>query len=878
MQRVCVLLLLCTWVAIAAHGQGKILQIPADTLMNGREWDMLLAAKPDSTRTDSSSVPAGSSPESLGIRISPDALEEVVTSHASDSALIDVRTNNFILYGSAQVQYDGRKLSADQIDFNQASNIARAKYVHDSARKSPSIPLFEQGQEKFTYDSLQYNFKSQRAIVQNARSQYGEGFVHSAQVKRNADQSLYGWQNVYTTCSLKEPHFGIRTRKIKVIPEQAIASGSANIEVEGIPTPIFLPFGYFPINNETHRSGFILPRYTTEVARGLGLQDLGYYFSINDYVDLKLLTSIFTKGSYAVGIQSNYVSRYQYNGQLQINYAQNKTGESYEPGSFIRNDYKIYWVHNKDAKSRPGVAFNGKIDMQSGSYNALNSYTASQILQSSFRSNLTWSKSWPNKPYSLTLSATHEQNNISKQTTFSAPNVSFFINNLAPFQRKNPVGKTRWYEKISGSYNLIALNQLQYYDTAFKMSKLQLSDFRNGVKHAIPVSASYQVLRFITSTFNVSYNEYWNTSRMFRGYNPLTGRIDTTIERGFLASRDFSAGLSLATQIYGMKMFRGGGAIRGLRHTIRPTLNLNYRPDFSKSPFNYGYATRLDTSSRITYLSPYEASILGGYPAIGRNGSIGFNLNNNLQMKIRNRKDTALGTKNIPILDAFDLGTGYNLAVDSFQWQNISISARTNILNKLNVSANAVYDPYNYDYTAMRRTARTMQAAGTGLARLMSASVAMNMSLRSKPKSAGRNDSLTNSSDYKALMRHNGYNQYVDFNIPWSLNITYALSMTRQASAFSRSDTSLVNQTVLLNGDFNFTPRWKLGFSTGYNVVTKQISLTTLDIYRDMHCWEMHLNLIPFGERRSFNFMMNVKAQVLQDLRLTRRQYFLDQR
>ncbi|GAA4456057.1 putative LPS assembly protein LptD [Rurimicrobium arvi] len=873
------LLLLLMLAVFPARAQKKILRIAADTVASGTEAATL---KADSSESDSvklaakDSLKGNASLEQLGLKVSPDALSEVVTSHAADSSMMDARTNNFILYGKANVQYDGRKLSADQIDFNQSSNIARAKYIHDTARTKPDMPLFEQGAEKFTYDSLQYNFKSSRAIVQNARSQYGEGYVHSQQVKRNADQSLYGWQNVYTTCSLPEPHFGIRTRKIKVIPETAIASGSANIEIEGVPTPLFLPFGYFPINNEKHRSGFILPTYTTEAARGLGLMNGGYYFSLNDYADLKLLTTIYTKGSYAIGIQSNYISRYQYNGQLQLNFTQNKTGESYEPGSFIQNDYKIYWVHNKDVKSRPGVSFNGKVDVQSQKYNSLNSYTPSQILQSSYRSNLTYAKSWPNKPYSLTLSATYEQNNISRQTTFNAPNASFFISNIAPFQRKRPVGNTRWYEKITGTYTAVAVNQLIFYDTAFKLNKLQFSDFQNGIKHSIPVSASYSVLRFLTSTFNVSYNEYWNTERRYRRYNAADGKIDTTDERGFFASRDFNAGITLATQIYGMKMFKRG-TIRGIRHTIRPSVNLNYHPDFAKKPFNYGYATNLDTSSRITYLSPYEGSVLGGYPALGRNGSVGFTLNNNLQMKVRNKKDTATGFKNIPILDAFDIGTGYNLAVDSFQWQTINISARTNILNKLNVTASAVYDPYNYDYTQMRRTARTMEAAGTGLARLTAANVALNMSLRSKPKSVSRNDSLANSADYKALMRNNGYNNYVDFNIPWNLNFSYALTLTRTPSAYSRKDTSIVNQNIMITGDFNFTPRWKLGFSTGYNLVNKQVSTTSIDVYRDMHCWEMHLNLIPFGDRRSFFFTLNVKAQVLQDLKLTRRRTFFDQ-
>lgn len=829
----------------------------------------ILARKADSNAR------AQSLEDRLGIKISEDALDEVVVASATDSAVMDVKTNNFRLYGDAKVDYDGRKLSAPRIEFNQNSNIARATVVTDTAIKKPVAPLFEQGAEKVTYDSLQYNFKSQRAIIHNARSQYGEGFIISSQIKRNPDKSLYGYRNIYTTCALDHPHFGIRTNRIKIIPEKAIAMGSANIEIEGVPTPLFLPFGYFPVGGESHRSGFILPGYTTEVNRGLGFLKGGYYLYLNDYVDLQLQTDIFTKGSFAGYLTSNYVNRYRYSGNVFLSYAINKTGEEFDPSAQITKDFAFRWTHNKDAKSLPGVNFNANVNVQTGTFFVNNSYNTNQITQNQFQSNITYAKSWAGKPYSLTLSATHNQNTANKQVNVTLPDVSFFVNARNPFMRRNPVGAAKWYEKITVGYTANSLNRITFYDSSFQLSKIQLSDFQNGMRHSVPISANYSLLRFVTLSFNASYNEYWNTLKTQRAYNDITNKIDTNIQRGFAASRDFNGGFTLNTQIYGMKLFKKG-TIKGFRHTMRPSVGLNYRPDFAKDPFNYYYQTRLDSSQTLSLLSPYEQSIIG-LPPQGRTGAVSFGLNNNLQMKVRNGKDTLTGFKNIVLLDALDFNTSYNLAADSFNWDFYRFSARTNIANLLNINASANFDPYQYDYTAMRRTPRTTLATENKLARLSTAQVGFSTSFRSKEKGPKKSaEASKESDDFRSLMRNNGAYNYVDFNIPWTVNLTYAFNLERRPSAFSRSDSSVVSQTVTLSGDLNFTPRWKLAFSSGYNMVEKQMTFTSIDIYRDLHCWEMRLGLIPFGYRKSFNFSLNVKAQVLQDLRLLRRRDFRD--
>lgn len=813
--------------------------------------------------------------DSLGIKISKDALSAIVTAEAADSAVLDMQQNIFYLYGDAKVKYEDLELDAGQVTYDQSTNMIVAQPSFDSAGLILTRPAFTQGSEHFTYDSLQYNFKTKRAIVRNARSQYGEGFVFSQQVKRNPDQSIYGWKNVYTTCSLDHPHFGIRAQRIKVIPNQVIASGSANIVVQDVPTPLFLPFGLFPIS-ERQRSGFQLPTYTVENERGLGLTNGGYYFYINDYLDFLFMANIYSKGSWSASGINTYANRYRYNGGLSFSYAYNKTGETYEPGSSIRKDFMLNWRHQTDPKAKPGVSFNASVQVGTGSYYANNSYDVNQILNNNYSSNISYIKNWIGKPYTLTVSARHQQNTGTHVVDVSLPDLSFYVAQFNPLQRKNPIGDSRWYEKISVGYSFSGLNRITFYDTAFSFKTLALEDFSNGFHHSIPISASYNVLRFINMSFGTSYNEYWLTARNFKYFNNTTEKLDTLGSRGFFTARDFNATMQLSTRIYGLKLFKRG-KLAGIRHVLTPNVGINYTPDFAAKPFNYYYQTRLSYGADLVYLSPFDGSVIGT-PGLGQYGdfssSVNFGLNNNLQIKVRS-KDSAGGTKNITLIDGFDITSAYNIAADSFNWSPFALSFRTNILDKINVSANAVFDPYGTDYTTGRRTRETLWQQGNGIAKFRNANLALSANFRSKDK--GNKDApAVKTDEYNSLMQNGGYNSYVDFKIPWSINVAYAVSLNNSYTSFSHRDTLTANQSLLFSGDFNLTPRWKVTFSSGYDFDTHSLTITSIDIYRDLHCWEMRLGTIPFGPRKSYNFTLSVKASILQDLKLTRRRDFRD--
>jgi lipopolysaccharide assembly outer membrane protein LptD (OstA) len=814
--------------------------------------------------------------DSLGIKISKDALESPVTTEATDSAVLNTKDHVFYLYGDAKVNYEDVKLSAGQITYDQSTSTITAQPAYDSSGAIASKPTFAQGQETVTYDSLQYNFKSKRAIIRNARSQYGEGYVFSQQVKRSPDQSIYGWQNVYTTCSLDTPHYGIRAQRIKVVPNKVIASASANIMIEGVPTPIFLPFALFPIT-QRQKSGFQMPTYTFEGQRGLGLTNGGYYFHLSEYYDFLFLANIFTKGSWGATGITTYSNRYKYNGGLSLNYNFNKTGETYEPGASITKDFMVNWRHQTDAKARPGVSFNASVMAGTSTFYSNNSYNVNQILNNQYSSNISYSKNWIGKPYNLTVAARHSQNTQTRLVDVYLPELSFYVASFNPLQNKNRIGTPRWYEKISASYNFNSVNQTSFYDSSFSFNTLSFSDFRNGFKHSIPISASYNVLRFINLSFGTTYTEYWLTQKSYKYYNNTEEKLDTVQNRGFFTGRDFNASVQATTRIYGLKMFKKG-KLMGIRHVLTPNIGFTYTPDYAAAPFNYYYQTRLTSGGDIIYQSPFEGSVIGT-PGMGQYGdfasNINFGLNNNLQIKTRSRKDTIGNGRNITLIDAFNITSAYNIAADSFNWSTFNMEFRTNILNTLNVSARAVFDPYGTDYNTGRRLPTTIIEEGNGIARFRDANLALSANFHSKTKDKSSN-SAVRTDEYSQLMQNGGYNDYIDFDIPWSLAIAYTINLDNRFTVFSKRDTLTVDQKLMFSGDFNLTPRWKLTFSSGYDFDSKSLTLTSIDIYRDLHCWEMRLGTIPFGPRKSYNFTLNVKASILQDLRLVRRRDYRD--
>ncbi len=809
----------------------------------------------------------------LGIRISKDALASVVKAEAQDSAVMDMQKNQSYLYGKTQVNYEDMQVNAGEISFNQKSSMVSAAPSHDIPADSVAARRgsFTQGKEKITYDSLLYNFKSKRAIIRNAQTQYGEGFMHSEQIKRNPDQVIFGSHSLYTTCALDTPHFGIVATRIKVIPNKLIVSGPATIYIEGVPTPLVLPFAIFPISDK-QKSGFVIPTYTVEQARGLGLLNGGYYFYLNDHINLLTQANIYTKGSYAVNLLSNYNSIYEYRGGFNLSYAYNKTGENFEPGASVQKDFMINWRHSSDAKAIPGETFNASVQVGSSSFYSNNSYDPNQVLQNQYSSNISFSKAWQNLPLGLTISALHSQNTETKQINVTLPAINFHVTQFNPFAKKTSIG-THWYDKITSSYTLDMLNKTTFYDSTFNPSGMGARNFQTGIHHSIPVSASYTIFRYVNMSFSVNYNEYWVTQKLYENYNSADGKIDSTQKFGFFTSRDFNAGVNLTTRIYGMKMFKHG-KLRGIRHVITPSVGVSYHPDFGAAPFNYYYKTHLDSTQNYSILSPYITSIVGN-PPLGKSGLVNLGLGNNLQIKVKSSKDTVSGYKNVTLIDGFGINTSYNMAVDSFNWSPIAVSFRTNILDKLNITSNASFDPYALDYNTGLRLQQFNESLGRGFARFTAANVALGANFHSKASGTGGSNP-TNSEEYARIMKNAGYNDYVDFNVPWSFNFSYAMTAANNYSGFTHSDTLVISHNITFQGEVKLTSRWKLNINSGYNFTYHALTLTSIDVYRDLHCWAMHFQTFPFGPRKSYNFTINVKASVLQDLKIMRRRDYRD--
>lgn len=808
----------------------------------------------------------------LGIKISKDALPSIVKTYAEDSLVIKIDSNIFYLYGKAKVNYDDIEVKSGEMAYRQKDNIMTASPIKDTAGKIISFQQFSQGDQPFTFDTLQYNFKSKRALVRNAHSKYGEGYVISKQIKRNADESIYGLDNIYTTCDLPHPHYGIRAKKIKIIPGKMIATGPANLVIEDVPTPLFLPFGIFPIK-QTQSSGFILPSYTLEDRRGLGLTGGGYYFAINDYVDLTTKFDIFSKGSWGANASTQYNKRYQYSGNLSVQYLYSKYGEATDPDGSLQKDFRVDWTHTVDTRARPGTTFGASVSFGTSNFNYLNGGEIPQALNNTYSSSISYSKNWVGKPYSFTAALRHSQSTQSHLVSLSIPELSFSIGQFSPFQRKNMVGDPRWYEKITITYSVAATNKWDFYDSTLNIQKLNFNDFNNAIKHSASISASYNVFKYFNWSINAPYTEFWNTKQTYRIYNAATKQTDTTINDGFFASREFSASTSLSTRIYGLKMFKYG-KIMGIRHVLTPSISANYQPGFANAPFHYFYNT-VNSDGTINYLSPYAYAPFGGPSNPNNIGSLNFSLGNTLQMKVRGKDST--GNKNISLIDALGINFGYNFFADSLKMSNINLTFRTSLYKKINISANASFDPYKYNGGV--KLGEYLAAAGKGLAKFSYGNIALGLSFQAKQKEKGELDSAKKKNDQVArILENNNYDQYYDFNIPWNLSINGGLYVNRQRPK-GIPDSFAFTPNLVFDGGFNLTERWKVNFNsalqfTGFNKIV--LGTTNINISRDLHCWQMSLNLVPFGFYRSFNFTIQVKASVLQDLKLTRRRSYID--
>lgn len=780
------------------------------------------------------------------ILLSKNKIDELVISFAKDSINYDIQNSKVFLYNNAEIKYGDIQLKAAYIELDSDKNIVFAKSLfNDSIGENYGYPVFSENGKSFTSKEITYNFNTKKGIIRDVRTQEGESYILGDKVKKNQNDILYTYKGRYTTCDKKNPHFSIKANKIKTIPNKKIVTGPAILEFGGVPTPLAIPFGYFP-NHKKQSSGIIFPFYGESSNQGFFLRNGGYYFAINDYLDLSIIGDIYTKGSWNIKTNSNYKKKYHYQGNINLSYSSLKSGNNLIGNNIDKRDFFVRWKHQQSTRSNKNRRFSANINAGSSSYQQNNSSNDNDYLSNTFQSNLSYSRNW--KSSNLSINLRHSQSTISKQVNLSLPEINFNLNRLYPLKRFNKRNNSKWYDKLYINYSSNFKNSISIADTLlFKPSTL--SKFRNGVVHNIPISTSFTALKYINISPTFTFKERWYFDRLEKNW--IDNELNTDTVNGFYRVFNYSYNMSVSTKIYGILNFNNK-KIKAVRHIMNPSLTLSYSPDFSSDNFNFYDEVQIDTLGNIQKYSYYQNGIYGT-PLSQSIGSLRFSLGNILEMKAFS-SDTLKPIKKIKLIDGLNISSSYNFFADSMKLANIYISGRTRLFNKFDLTFNSSYDPY---LIVNGKRVNEYYFSKTYLpGRFTNANASLNFRLKGGVKN--EEDNIVHWLDY------------VDFNVPWNLSVNYTMNYNKQ------SITQKINQSLNFSGDLKLTEKWKIGFNSGYDFDAKDLSYTSLNIYRDLHCWEMLVKWIPFGYRQSYNFTIRVKASVLQDLKWEKKKDWYD--
>lgn len=814
------------------------------------------------------------------------AITSKVEYSAVDSLSLDLENKKAFMYKDANIKYEKINQKAAYIEIDFQNNTLTAQPSLDSLGKTYGQPEFTEGDQSFKSKEMRYNFRTRKGIIKNVITKEGEGYLHGEVVKKMQNDISNMRFGGYTTCNLEDPHFSLKFTKAKVIPGNKIVTGPAYMTIEDVPIPIVLPFGLFP-NKRGQTSGVVIPTYGESNERGFYLENGGYYLGINEYMELRLVGDIFSRGSWAVKPVFNYRKRYKYNGSFNFNYAINTSGIRETPEFLKKRDFKIAWSHRQDAKARPHSQFSASVNFGSSTFNRYNPVSVQDHLTNTFGSSISYSTNFGER-VSLTTALRHTQNTSNKTINLTLPEIALSVSRFYPLRRPGKVSNFQWYDNISVNYSMNARNEVNTYDSLL-FTNYTVKNFKNGVIHKVPVNLSLKVLKFFTLSSSVDYNERWYSASitkswvddtLFRKNDTIVGyvRIDTIT--GFKAARDFGFSSSLNTSLYGLVQFKKG-PIRAIRHVLRPSISFSLRPDFANPRYGYYREVQSDTLGRITQYSIFgddaTYSSVYGSPPSGRSGRVGFSFNNNLEMKVRSKSDTITGTKKIMLLESFTLGTSYDLARDSLQWSPLLVSARTTLFEKLQIQYSATFSPYQADSTG-RAINKFEWDANRRLFRLDNSSwnFSLSYSFGSSTKNKPSNQNLVAVPEEEAKQIVENPYSYINWNNTWNFSFSYNLRYNDLRDfQMNRMKHTLV-QTLGFNGDVNITPKWKVNFTSGYDFESNKLSYTSFSVYRDLHCWEMRFNWIPMGYMKSWNFYIKVKASILQDLKLNRKKDFRD--
>jgi hypothetical protein len=843
-----------------------------------------LPKKADTTRTKSDSLLQKQRLDSVSrvdtLKISKDSIDAPIKYTAMDSGVLIIDTKEFLLYGKAKTEYKDLLMEAATIRYDQQSQMVKAYGSLDSTGNPMSKPQFTQGEMKSVSDSIFYDMRSAKGLTKNTFFQEGEIYVNAQKLKKISATEVFASKARFTTCNLDTPHFAFRTGKMKIINNKLGISSAAFPEFEGVPMPVGIPFGLFPLNRGA-QSGLMAPAFTASEDFGLGLEGLGYYFLINEYVDLTTRTNFYSYGGWMANFNSKYIKRYAYTGNfnltIQNTKALNRSAVSKEEFNRSRS-FMINWSHNRDSRARPGTSFSGNVNFGSTRFNQNLLNNPFQNFQNQLSSSVNYTKDWRGK-YNLSMNANHNQNNNTRLVNLNLPTVNFNVVTFYPFQRKEQIGTAKWYEKIGVGYSGNLQNQLSFYDTAFNFRRM-LDTMQWGAQHNIPITLSLPSLGPITLAPSVSYEERWYGQRIFRSWNSSAKKVDTSIQRGFYTARQMAFGISANTRIFGTYSIKSKDGGRTIRHEVRPSLSLNYRPDMAKK---YYYNTQVDSTGRQLRFSQFEGGIIGAFSE-GTFGGVSFGVDNLLEMKVKDKTDsTGKATKKIKLIDGFGFNSSYNFLADSFALGNFNIYARSTLFDKINITAGMNLDPYDVDRQGYRVNRVLFDPAKMKFGRITSGNLAVSTSFSSKPKDGSSEkdrdipiDPFMTPEEQQRQLQFARANpaEFTDFNIPWSLNLAYSLNFSRILKPdFSGFETQLFS-SINFNGDFSLTDKWKLGGNGYYDITQGGLQQFSMFITREMHCWQLSVNVTPIGLFRSFNITINPKSGILRDLRINRSRVF----
>lgn len=886
--------------------QSRAQQVVSDTLLAApQDSALVLDSLTDTVDTAqfSGEVPVSDSESAAS------DINTTINYQANDSIDFDVVNRILYLYGDAKIDYGAIKLDAAYIEYNWGTNMMQAYGVPDTTGKITGKPLFKDGDQAYETDSIRYNFISQKALISGVVTEQGEGIIQAELVKKNADGSANMGNILYTTCNLAEPHFHIEADKIKMLPGDKILAGPFHLEVANIPTPLGFLFGMFPIQKENEAgSGIIIPKYGEEYRRGYFLREGGYYFAISEYMDIRLTGSIYSRGSYNVDLNSNYRKRYAYNGNVSIQYSNQRLGENIED-STRNSDIWVRWSHNPVARGNSRLSAN--VSAGTSGFNQLNPTTNLQnTLRQEFNSNVNYSTSFFRNRLNFSTSFRLNQNVRTRKADILLPEVSLGMNRIYPFKKAGGSGKT-WYEKINMSWNFNATNRLtNVLDIKASDGQDSIAEFNaesipiifrnsnNGGQHRIPISTSFNLFKYIAVSPSINLTEYWYLKKLDWRYDPETNSAVADTINGFSRAFEYNASAGFTTRIYGTFPARGKfkelTGVQAVRHVIIPTVSLSYRPNFAGDNYDIYQSVQTDSlSDELQLRSRYQGFVFGS-PGSGESGNISFSLNNNVEMKVLDKSDsTGEATKKVPLLENLQLSTSYNILADSFRLAPIRLSTRTRLFdNKVNINLSTTIDPYYWrldsvvynskgeEVSYAQRFNRLAVTQGQGFGRITNARIAISTTLRPDKKGSRSQSGIEEElgDDAERYMQEeiqdilNNPDLYVDWSVPWSLSINYNIDFNQRGF-----EEPTIRQTLRFNGDVSLSENWKLNFRSGYDIqARKLINQTNISLLRNLHCWELRFNYTPFGDFANYSVDLQVKASILQDLKLSRRRSRFD--